>query len=548
MATSIHPTLPVIAASSATGASYDAVLVPGTVVNAEVLEVAERQVRIAIAGLAIDVLSEVPLKVGESLQLAVSQMEDGGVRLSIGGQGIGSAGAAVAESMTPAPDTQAAANPSAAPIPRAYDDPLNPSQRVAVSVAAEAAAIRQQGLGPLFANLAIAAASNRLPPALQQAIALVLAQRISLDQALAGQDIQDAFRKSGLFLEASLASASSEPASALPDLKAALIVLRQTLGSMVDIADAPPAALARVATPVAQAGTASTPASDASARSLAPEIGGRQRIPDVVLPEGQLAQRQDGVPASPKLLLSEALLDVESGAATTATVLNLVQEALQGIPRSTVQAATSMTLPDGRREDVTLRSLTPPPPFRGALPSAQPIAAATIAEGAPLPTIVHRLLDGTNGALARQSLLQIASLPVANDPSHVHGDPSTPRWSFEIPFATPQGTAMAQFEITRDGGGGADVEPASKVWRARFSLDIEPAGPVHALVTFTGECTSVRMWAERPQTAAWLHAGRFELTEALARAELSPGDIVIREGAPPQAALAKAGHFLDRAS
>ena len=33
----------------------------------------------------------------------------------------------------------------------------------------------------------------------------------------------------------------------------------------------------------------------------------------------------------------------------------------------------------------------------------------------------------------------------------------------------------------------------------------------------------------------------------LSKAELSPGDIVIREGTPPQPAPAKAGHFLDRA-
>ena len=44
------------------------------------------------------------------------------------------------------------------------------------------------------------------------------------------------------------------------------------------------------------------------------------------------------------------------------------------------------------------------------------------------------------------------------------------------------------------------------------------------------------MWAERPATAAQLRAGAAELSQALARAELQPGDIVIRDGAPPQAA------------
>jgi hypothetical protein len=45
-----------------------------------------------------------------------------------------------------------------------------------------------------------------------------------------------------------------------------------------------------------------------------------------------------------------------------------------------------------------------------------------------------------------------------------------------------------------------------------------------------------------------LRAGASDLSQALSRAELQPGDIVIRDGAPPQAApAARAGHFLDRA-
>jgi hypothetical protein len=55
------------------------------------------------------------------------------------------------------------------------------------------------------------------------------------------------------------------------------------------------------------------------------------------------------------------------------------------------------------------------------------------------------------------------------------------------------------------------------------------------------------MWAERPATAAQLRAGASQLSEALSHADLRPGDIVIRNGAPPQVAPAKAGHFLDRA-
>ena len=253
---------------------------------------------------------------------------------------------------------------------------------------------------------------------------------------------------------------------------------------------------------------------------------------------------------TPQSVLSEALMGLEPGAATSATVLNLLQEALQEAPRAS-NAQTTIILPDGRSEDVTLRTLTPPPPIRGAWPSAQPVASATIPPGAPLTTIAHRLLEDTDAALARQTLLQVASLPPsANQATDAQGnriDPGMPRWNFEIPFATQQGTAMAQFEISRDGANNNEMEAAKRVWRARFTLDLEPAGPVHALVTLSSERTSVRIWAERPQTAARLRAGAFELSQALSRAELVPGDIVIREGTPPQPAAAKAGYFLDRA-
>jgi hypothetical protein len=203
-------------------------------------------------------------------------------------------------------------------------------------------------------------------------------------------------------------------------------------------------------------------------------------------------------------------------------------------------------LQNGRNDEVTFHTNTPPPPFRGALPSAQPIAAPSIAPDAPLATSAHHLLAETDAAIARQTLLQVASLPDRVDSAGARIDQAAPRWNFEIPFVTPQGTAMAQFEISRDAAGN-EVEAAKRVWRARFSVDVEPAGPVHALVSLNGDTTSVRMWAERPATAAQLRAGAAQLSQALSNAKLQPGDILIREGTPPQPTPARAGHFLDRA-
>jgi len=523
MAISINPVLPVLAAKEAGGVASELVLAPGSVVNAQVLKVLDANlVRIAIAALSIDVLTEIPLQEGQALQLAVSQTKDG-IRLALVGQG-GEVGDAV--TLSPEALVDAAANRPTIVAPK---NVLTPVERAAVSIAAQTAATEQESLAPLFANLGAAVSSGSLPPKLQQAIAQVLAQQTSLDQNLDGGDIKNAFQKSGIFLEASLAT-GSVPSSGVPDLKAALIVLRQTLQT----------ALGADGTATAKAAPAQAGLSNATP-GLVPLAAADLEIHEILLPQARLPVSQD-IAQTRGGLHGALAAPLDSGPSAGAT-LNLLQEALQELGNPVRAAVTPKAAPG---DDITVHTNTPPPPFRGAAPTAQPIASASIAPDAPLATTAHHLLDDTDAAIARQTLLQVASLPDRIDGSGPKIDVTTPRWNFEIPFVTPQGTAMAQFEISRDGSA-SEVEAAKRVWRARFSLDVEPTGPIHALVSLIGEKTSVRMWAERPATAAQLRAGAADLSQALSRAELPPGEIVIRDGTPPQAAPAKAGHFLDRA-
>jgi Flagellar hook-length control protein FliK len=525
MAISINPAAPVLAAQEVGSIAPEIVLQPGSVIDAQVLKILSADlVRIAIASLSIDVASEIPLREGQTLQLAVSQTKDG-VRLAVVGQGGDAAGAA-ADAVTLSPDALVEAA-TARPTIVASKDALTPLERAAVSVAAQAAAAEQESLASLFANLGATVSSSNLPPKLREAMAQVLAQQTGLDQNLDGGDIRTAFQKSGIFLEASLAS-GSVPSSGIPDLKAALIVLRQTLQSSLGANATAGAAGAPAAAPL------NAPAASPAA---APEINVRE----IMLPQARLAVAQDvaGSGGAGRGALAAALNAGPSAGAT----LNLLQEALQQLGNPAQMAGAAK---DVRSGEVTFHTNTPPPPFRGGLPAAQPVAAPSIAPDAPLSTTAHHLLDDTDAAIARQTLLQVASLPDRIDASAPKTEAPGPRWNFEIPFVTPQGTAMAQFEISRDGAA-EEVEAAKRVWRARFSLDVEPAGPVHALVSLTGDKTSVRMWAERPATAAQLRAGASQLSQALSRAELTPGDIVIRDGTPPQPAPARAGHFLDRA-
>jgi hypothetical protein len=530
MAISINPVLPVLSAQEAGGVAPELVLQPGSVVNAQVLKVLSADlVRIAIASLSIDVATEIPLQQGQNLQLAVTQTKDG-IRLAMVGQG-GDAGS-LGDAVTLSPDALAEM-PVNRPAILTPKSALTPLERAAVSAAAQAAVTEQDSLAPLFANLGAAVSSSNLPPKLQAAIAQVLAQQTSLDQNLGGGDIKTAFQKSGIFLEASLA-AGSIPASGVPDLKAALIVLRQTLQSALG-AGAPGATLPTPAG-APQATPPQIAAPNLAPSSINPDVN------EIVLPQARLpvAENLASAGSAVRNPLAAALDRGPSAGAT----LNLLQEALQELGNPVRVAAGPK---DGRGADVNFHTNTPPPPVRGGPPAAQPIASPTIAPHAPLEATAHHLLDDTDAAIARQTLLQVASLPDRIDTSAPKADMTVPRWNFEIPFATPQGTAMAQFEISRDSAE-LEVEAAKRMWRARFSLDVEPAGPVHALISLQGDKTSVRIWAERSSTAEQLRAGASELSQALSRAELQPGDIVIREGAPPQAApAARAGHFLDRA-
>jgi hypothetical protein len=159
-----------------------------------------------------------------------------------------------------------------------------------------------------------------------------------------------------------------------------------------------------------------------------------------------------------------------------------------------------------------------------------------------------RLLKGADGALARQELLQIASMPEPRGEAERAIEPKTSRWVFDLPFQTPQGVAVAQFEISRDGGGGGSDggRELERTWRARFSLDVEPLGPVHVQIALTGAQTRVGLWAERPEAMVRLQAGEAALSAALREAELSP-EVAFHAGSPTVAVTAP-GRFVDQAS
>jgi len=487
----------------------------GQVIQALVLERIENDIfRLQLPQAVIDVRSSVPLTPGGTITLVVkgigpsarfavytdapsaASVTSLAGRTPIGeaivvargsGQGVGAARNSVSAlppeeaSATPLPVTR----PSATPI-----QSLTPQQ--AVTEAIRTAAPRQAGLSPLFADLAqVVQAANGVQgfEPVRQAAADVLSLRVLLDGQLTANDVKQALVRSGVLFEPHLAAGGSPTPT--KDLKAALLVLRQALNSWS----------ARAAT-AAHPTQSPQSSSDAEVRHVANILAG---LPD---------ERPQRAPMS--------------------------AEEAAGLAKS---LATALLKRDAAAVPTTQPNVLPPP-YRGAPPAAQAVAAPSIAPGAPPHEIAGKLIAEADGALARTTLLQVASLPEQTNQPRTE---ATQRWNFEIPFATAHGTAVAQFEISRDGRT-LRADPHAHTWRARFSLDVEPMGPVHALIALTGSRTSVTLWAERASTAARLDENAAMLSEALRAAALDPADFSARLGAPPVARQAEPGRFMDRAS
>jgi hypothetical protein len=512
---------------------------PGQLIQALVLELLESNVfRLQLPQAVVDVRSDVPLTPGSMITLAVKGAGPN-TRLVIyadlppAGTGQGSPasslparqpiGEAVVIARAPAATPNRIAEPLAPDAPPLA--PVRPpvpmpdvSPERALSEAVRAAASRQSGMAPLFADVEQVVTVREIPSPVRAATQGLLGLRVPLDEKLTPAGVKQAFVRSGVLFEPRLAAAKMAPAAdregltpaPANDMKAALLVLRQVVKAWSAAEPAPTRTLTSApptipGTPETVVRPAPLPSID-TVKHVANALAG---LPDKPMPQS--------APLSPE--------QATSLARALSTALETGDTQLAPIARGPNSAL--------------------PPPYRGAPLAAQPPAAPSIMPDATPHEIADRLVAHTDGALARQTLLQAASLP---DQPQAQRVDAGQRWSFEVPFATPQGTAIAQFEVSRDARA-AKADPQVRTWRARFSLDVEPMGPVHASIALSGERASVTLWAERHATAARLNDQAPALGEALRAAELSLSDVQFRVGAPPVVARQAApGRFMDRAT
>lgn len=507
----------------------------------------------------------------------------------------------------------AAGTPKGAPqVPQAFAPRIAPESRMAraVRTAAAEAVPRQAGIAPLMANVRAVVDRPDMPSEVRQAGRALLARTPQAAELATPQGLRQAVERSGVFLEASMARAAAppvvgDPAPAPPqanDMKAALLVFRGALSAWLARA-APQVATEPLAEPSASpTAEAETPASLSPAGPRPAPRPAQATMQPISQPASTPVQAQPAQPAQPGVTrafglgpalataptppspetagsedatppLKPGMLAARFGSlvapiktaprpapAARSALSPLIQaglmaeDAVTEEPPSNSQAEARNAVSRGYGAPAAeiARSKVPPPPYAGGPMAGQKPTPPTPSMGQPTIDVVRGLLKGASGALARQDLMQIASLPEAQHHELESPEVRQPgaRLNLDLPFVTPQGVAVAQFEISHDGGGsgGGAIGPAERTYKARFSIDIEPLGPVHAMVTLTGARTRVSLWAERAETIARFRAGEESLAAALREAELSP-EVAVHSGAPPSpGGVSPLGHFVDQAS
>ena len=523
------------------------------------------------------------------------------------GQVAAAAGQAAAVQVAAAlAEADAALLEAGAPVakPGAVAEPPSPVAQALKAAVAQAAGA-QGGLAPLMADLSQAVAVAALSAPVKAAAQQVLALQTPLSPEISAPVLRQAVAQSGLFLEARLAARPEMPPGA--DLKTALLVLRQVLAAAAPAREGPgdggpkppttPAPAPPPAAPAAQSAGQPNPARLVSESDVVRQPSAEARpmesratasaVPAVSTQGATGSEPQPAQPASAKLSPpplagpAPAAVSPAPPAAQPATAPAASAPASDAqVPQHTdleppptpyreggrtasepaaQQSAASPMPPQARapghpqvpppptRGPAPPARETPPPPFRGGPTHAQRPATPTLRSTADGPAVAEQLLQETRAALARGELLQAASLPDDRPTPFEGGTTPRPesRWMFDLPFATPQGPAVAQFEISRDGAG-QGPRGAEPVWRARFSVNLEPTGAVHAALSLTARRAAVTLWAERPERAAQLRGRVDELSRRL-REAAETVEVAVYAGAPPSPAPAT-GRLVDQAT
>ena len=410
----------------------------------------------------------------------------------------------------------------------------------------QTAAATQGGLAGLLTDLVQAQTVKDLPAPVRAAIATALAVSAPIRHATTDAEITALLVKHET-------PAPSAPITAV--IKAALLTLQNALQTWspepaAPQAPAPPAPpAAALPQPAVQTGTQrnvaenlplAIPAAPQSEPS-APPVPAQTQLasapqtvpatPAHAPPQPLATSPAPATPATPLAALPTGVPLAGSGNDIAGAMVSLI--IMQQPPKltGTTAAHPRHTRPDPQAPvpAATPVLAVPGSAYRNAQLNPRLPAPAKWPPGADVGFVARILAQRTVTALAQLQLLEVSAQlqspserPAANAPES--------RWTFELPFTTPQGNAAARFEISRDTYKARSGAQAV-VWRAGFSTSVEPLGPVHAQIALLGRNAWVSLWAEREATMKTLEAQQQQLQQTF-QSESVTAEVICCLGVP----------------
>jgi hypothetical protein len=161
-----------------------------------------------------------------------------------------------------------------------------------------------------------------------------------------------------------------------------------------------------------------------------------------------------------------------------------------------------------------------PPPLQQRGPQAQPrvqLPPELLSDDIDIDTLLSRLHGEVHAALARVEVAQLEATTV-------------PAWMIEIPLQGEAGRDILQLQLQQQPG----AEGGSG-WTLGFALDLPALGPVQGELQLRDLRLSVRLWAERADTARRLEQQFTALRHQLSASGLILDQLSCQQGLPQSA-------------
>lgn len=447
--------------------------------------------------------------------------------------------------------------------------------------ALHAAATRQGGIAPLLSDLNHAGNITEIPVQVRQAIAQTLQTAAPLVNLLTDVEINTALLKlappqspaNAVPTQAAHAPSVQSP-TLVTDIKLALESLQRSLKDWTTSQQAPLPQLASAPT-VSTAGAApSPPAPQAPLQTaqqplqpaptltpLATATSPRQANPLTLNQPGtnpatgkaiQANKPDAGIPATlgPSTLIpSQAPLvavPAKGGdmADAMASLLLLQQAAtVSGTHSARQKLARPGQFPANDSAPTEPTFSLPAAAYRKGQGTPQHFTPTHWPQNPDANFVARTLVTRTEAALTQVRIIE-ASAQLQRAEAAPTSTLQEPRWTFDLPLNTPFGHAATKFEISRDTYK-TRSDTHAIVWRAHFSIDIEPLGPIQAQIALLGKNAWVSIWAERENSMKLLEAHQPMLHQTF-RAEDMSAEVICCVGVPAHH-VTETGKLLDSA-